>query len=161
MPAAPAQAFDLDDLPPRGKARLGGGLLQELVEARAFDLVGSPATLADQQNAMMGVAEVLAGGVGVAAFDLVQKAVVEKELQRAVDGRGSDRLVLLARQFLDDRIGPQGSGRIGEDRQDLAAQRGELQALLETGLLDLRRPVRLLIVVNIRVHRHSPRTRLQ
>ena len=40
----------------------------------------------------MGVAEMLARSKGVAALDLVQEAVLEEELERAIHGRRRDRL---------------------------------------------------------------------
>ena len=56
---------------------------------------------------MVRVTEVLAGRVGVAAFDLVNKAVVEEELQRPVDRRRRDLLALQPCKAIDDRIGAQ------------------------------------------------------
>ena len=97
MAAALTQTFDLHDLALRDEAHLGGGLLQQLVEARVLDFIRAPATPANQQDAVMVMAQMLAGRIGVAAFDFVQKAVFEKKLQSAIDGRRGDRLVLLAR----------------------------------------------------------------
>jgi len=104
--AVPAQAHKLDHLPVRGEAGAGGGFLQQAVELHVLDLVAASALLAQEQRAMMRVAQVLAMRVGVAALDLVDEAVLEKEIERAVDGRRRDGLALAARKLVDDRIGP-------------------------------------------------------
>ena len=59
---------------------------------------------------MMGVAEVLAGGVGVAALDLVDESMVEKKIERAVDRRRRDRFAFEPRELVD-RIGARGGLR--------------------------------------------------
>src|SRR5579872_6857456 len=79
-----AQPLDLDHLALRQEARLGRRFLQHLVETRAFDFIGSPAALANQQNALMAMADMLARGIGVAALDLVQEAVLQEKVQRAI-----------------------------------------------------------------------------
>ena len=44
----------------------------------------------------MGVTEVLAGRIGVAALDLVEKTVLEKKIEGAINGRRRDRLAFAA-----------------------------------------------------------------
>src|SRR5271154_512950 len=90
----------------------------------------------------MRVAEMFATRKRVAALDLVQKAVLEEELQRAIDGRRRDRLSLAFRERLDDRVGPERSGALAEDGQDVQPQRRHLQALARAGGAHLFRPVR-------------------
>jgi hypothetical protein len=97
MTTALAQPLDLDNLALSHEAHLGRGGLHKFVEIGVLDLVGTPAAPADQQDALMVVAEMRAGRVGVAAFDLVYEAVGEEEIQRAVDGRRRDRFMLRAR----------------------------------------------------------------
>ena len=75
-----------------------------------LDLVAAAAFLAQQQHALMGVAEMLARRIGVAALDLVQEAVLEEKLERAIDGRRRDRLAFLARQRVEDRVGAERGG---------------------------------------------------
>jgi len=76
----------------RLKAGAGSCLLQQTIELNVLDLVAPSAFLAQEQRAMMGVTEVLAGRIGVAAFDLVEKTVLEKKIEGAIDGRRRDRL---------------------------------------------------------------------
>ena len=76
----------------RRKAGARGRFLQQTVELDVLDLVAASALLAQEQRAMMRVAEVLAGRIGVAALDLVDEAVIEKEVERAINGRRGDRL---------------------------------------------------------------------
>ena len=92
----------------RGKAGAGGGFLQQTIELDVLDLVAPSALLAQEQRAVMRVTEVLAGRIGVAALDLVDEAVLEKKIERAIDGRRRDRLAFAARKLVDDRIGPKG-----------------------------------------------------
>ena len=91
-PAAFAQALDLDDLALGEEARLRGGRLQKRVEAGALDLVGAPAAAADQQDAVVIVAEMGARGIGVAALDLVKEAMGEEEFERAIAVGGATGL---------------------------------------------------------------------
>ncbi len=77
------------------------------VELDVLDLVAPSALLAEEQRAMMRVTKMLAGRIGVAALDLVDKAVLEKKIERAIDGRRRDGLALAPRKLVDDRIGPE------------------------------------------------------
>ena len=104
--AVPAEAHKLDHLPVRGEAGAGGRVLQQTVELHVLDLVAASALLAQEQRAMMGVTEMLAGRIGVAALDLVDEAVLEKKIEGAIDGRRRDRLAFAPRKLVDDRIGP-------------------------------------------------------
>ena len=65
-----------------------------------------------------------AGRVGVEALDLVHEAVLEKEIERPVDGRRRDRLAFAARHFLDDRIGAERRGAVAENVEHPPAQCG-------------------------------------
>lgn len=158
MPAAFAQPFHFDDLPLRHEPGLRCGFLNELVEAGVLHLIGASAALADQQDAMMVVAQMLAGRIDIAAFDFVQEAVLEEEIQRAIDRRRRDRLMLRARQFFDDRIGAQRGRRLREYRKNLLAQWRQLQAFVGAELRDLRGPrPSVFVVMFVRVHvpRHA------
>ena len=90
----------------RGKAGAGGRFLQQTVELDVLDFVAPSALFAQEQRAVMRVAEVLARRVGVAALDLVDEAVLEKKIERAIDGRRRDGLAFAPRELVDDRIGP-------------------------------------------------------
>ena len=92
----------------RDIAKPGVRFLQQTIELNVLDLVAPSAFLAQEQRAMMGVTEVLAGRIGVAALDLVEKTVLEKKIESAINGRRRDRLALATRQLVDDRIGPEG-----------------------------------------------------
>jgi hypothetical protein len=89
----------------------------------------------------MGVAEMLAGRVSVERLDLVDEAVVEEEVERAIDGRGRDLLAVPARQFLQDRIGAERGDAVAEDVEHPAPQRRELHFLAQAGEFDARRPI--------------------
>src|ERR1700729_3091509 len=110
-----------------------GCFLQQTIELDVLDLVAPSAFLAQEQRAMMGVAEVLAGRIGVAALDLVEKTVLEKKIERAINGRRRDRLALATRELIDDRIGSEGGGVFGQNRQHLPAEGGQMQALPRAG----------------------------
>ena len=90
----------------------------------------------------MRVAEMFARGKRVAALDLVQKAVLEEKLERAIDGRRRDRLALAFRERLDDRVGAERGGALAENGQDAQPQRRHLQTLARAGGAHLFRPVR-------------------
>ena len=90
----------------RRKAGARGGFLQQPINLHVLDLVAPSAFLAQEQRAVMGVTKMLAGRIGVAAFDLVNKPVLEKKIERAIDGRRRDRLAFTARKLVDNRIGP-------------------------------------------------------
>src|SRR5580693_5594297 len=96
-----------------------GCFLQQTVELDVLDLVAPSAFLAQEQRAVMGMTDVLAGRIGVAALDLVEKTVLEKKIECAINSRRRDRLALAARKLVDDRIGPEGGGAFSQNRQNL------------------------------------------
>lgn len=105
--AGRAKSLNFDHLPMRDEASAVGRLLDRAIEPGLVDLFAATALLAKEQNALVGMAEVGAGRVGVAAFDLVNEAVLQKELEGAIDGGRRDRLALEAAHLVDDRIGPE------------------------------------------------------
>src|ERR1700722_7339543 len=105
--AIPAQAHKLHHLPMRLKAGAGSSLPQQTVELYVLAFVAPFAPLAQQQRGMMCVPNMLAGRVGVATLDLVHKAVLEKKIERTIDGRRRDRFAFAPRKLVDDRIGPE------------------------------------------------------
>ena len=76
----------------RSKAGAGRRFLQQTIKLDVLDLVAPPALLAQEKRPMMGVTEVLARRVGVAALDLVEKTVLEKKIEGAINRRRRDRL---------------------------------------------------------------------
>src|ERR1700730_15297837 len=123
-----------------GEAGAGGCFLQQPINLDVLDLVAPSAFLAQEQRAVMGVTEVLAGRIGVAALDLVDEAVLKKKIEGAIDGRRRDRLAFAARKLVDDRIGPKWGRAFGQDGQNLSAERGQMQTLPATGALHLPLP---------------------
>ena len=111
-------------------------------DLRVFDLLAAAAGLADQQHAVMRVAEMLAGRVGVEGLDLVDEAVAEKEIERPVHGRRRRLLAFAARKLFEDRIGAERCDAVAEDVEHPPPQRRQLDALTEAGKLDPGRPAR-------------------
>jgi hypothetical protein len=74
----------------------------------------------------MVMADMLAWRIGIATFDLMQKAVLEKKFQRPVDGGRSHGLLLHPRHLVDDGIGTEWRRRLCENVQNLAPKCGQL-----------------------------------
>ena len=126
----------------RREAGALGGAGQQKRDLVVLDLVAAAAFLAQQQHALVGVADVLARRIGVAALDLVQEAVLEQELERAIDGRRRDRLAFLARQRVEDRVGAERGAAVAENVEHAASRRGQLQTLRRAGALHFGHPGR-------------------
>src|SRR5271170_848983 len=140
----------------RRKSGARGRLLQQAVEPYVFDFVASPALVAEQQNTVMGVAEVLAGRIGVAALDLVDESMIEKKIESAVDRRRRDRFAFEPRELVDDRIGAQGGGAFGQDRQNAPTKRGQMQTLPGANALHLLLPADGVALGATALHRRRP-----
>src|ERR1700722_5284675 len=89
---------------------------------------------------MMRVTQMLAGRIGIAALDLVDEAVLEEEVERAIDGRRRDRFALAPRELVDDRVGAERRRTFGQNGQNLAAQRGQMKTLPVAGAFHLPLP---------------------
>ena len=121
LSAVGAEARHFDHQPLGRKALRLRGAVDRRADALVLDLDAAPASLAAQQHAAMGVVEMRAGREHVAALDAVQKAVLDQEIERAIDRRRGDRLVLALGQRLDDRVGAERRGMFGQDRHHAGA----------------------------------------
>src|SRR5208337_4747254 len=72
-----AQAVRFRDDPPEDESDGRRRARNRAHHLGVLDLFASPAGLADEQHALVGVAEMLAGRIGVEALDLVHEATVE------------------------------------------------------------------------------------
>ena len=111
-----------------GEAGAGCCFLQQTIELDVLDLVASSALFAEKQRPVMRMPEMLARRIGVAALDLVEESIFEKEVERAIDGRRRDRLAFLPRELVDDRIGAEGGGAFSQDRENSRSTSGKRKA---------------------------------
>src|SRR5271169_24370 len=143
----------------RRKAGARGCFLQQTVELDVLNFVASSAFVAKQQHAVMGVADMLARRIGVPALDLVDESMVEQKLERPVNRRRRDLLAFAPRQLVDDRIGAQGGGAFGQNRQDAPAKRGQMQTLPRADAFHLLLPADGVLLRVTALHRSRPAPR--
>jgi hypothetical protein len=106
---------------------------------RLFDRWGSyfgdsPAAAANQELRRMQAAGGRAGDIGIEAFDPMNQAVLQQELQRSVNGDGSPCIPLSDAESADDIVGTDSAVTGGDDLEDATPVRRQsgiaLHALL-------------------------------
>lgn len=84
--------MQLDGLLARRKSLTTGDIGQEGVQFLAGLFVDGSALVAYQYDGLMGGLRLRATDKGIEAFDAMNQAMSQEEIQRAVDGRGIDRV---------------------------------------------------------------------
>ena len=95
-----AQALDLDHLALAPETRSLRGRAQELADLRTFDFLRFAASLANQQDAVVGMPRMLAGSISVMAFDLDRQPVLDQKIECPVDRRWRDRRLSCRRHLI-------------------------------------------------------------
>ncbi len=117
------------------------GHLQFLEDVRRIQLQHQSAGLADEECRRLALMGMRTGNKGIAALDLVDEPMRQKEIERAIDSdRGRPRPVL--RHALDDVIGADGGVAARHAIQDFAALPGQAGAAPLAGAFGPRQKIR-------------------
>src|SRR5690349_24567925 len=135
LAAVLAQAMDFQRLRLWPEAEGAGLRLDQFGDARIADFLGAGAVVADQERYLVRLCRMVAGNIGVDGFELVDEALLEQEIERAIDGRRRCVAVALA-QVIEQVIRLDRLARRGDQFQHFLAQRSQSQAALLAGLLD-------------------------
>ena len=122
-----AGAVDLHDALPRREAARRRHFLDQRLDVGAEKLVRAIAGLADEMKVPRMPVRVLEAEAALAEIDLARDAGLDHPLQRAVDGRPADAMVLALDQ-LDEIVGAQVSLLAEEHVDDQIALAGPLGA---------------------------------
>src|SRR5690349_7413125 len=135
LAAVLAQAVDFQRLRLRPEAEGARLRFDQFGHARIADFLGAGAVVADQEWYLVRLGRVVAGNVGVDGFELVDEALLEQEIERAIDRRRRRIAVALA-QVVEQVIRLDRLARRRDQFQYFLAQRSQPQAALLAGLLD-------------------------
>ena len=102
-------------------ARLGIELIVDIIQVQLLD---SPAMAADQQLKAVCMLGAGAGNIGVQRLDAMHKALLDQEIEGAVDGRGAGGSVLDG-QSVEEIVGLQAAAGPGDHFEHASSDRGE------------------------------------
>ena len=139
--AGGAGAFDFDGGVGGFEAGGVGDVAEGFGDALVLDLVDAAAVAADQELDGVVVADAfLAGDEGVEAFDAVDEAVLEEEVERAVDG-GGHGVVADGLEAVEHGVGADGALALEHDAEHVAADVGQFAAGRRAGCGGLGQPL--------------------
>lgn len=134
-----AAAFGFDGRLLDGEAVGAGGGFEGVLEGGVFELLDDAAIVADQELGGVGVVVQGAGDEGGEAFEAVDEAVFEQEVEGAVDG-GRGGPAAGGFELVEQIVGAEGAVGGQDEGQDLTAELGEACAPAFAqggGLIDL------------------------
>lgn len=124
-----AQPAQLDDLLVHFEAVRGRRGRKPFGELFTRDFERVAAALADEELALMRLADFAAGDECVARFDAMNEPMLDEKIERAIDGRGRHAATLRLERG-EQVVGADGLAGGGDERIDLAPQLRERQAVL-------------------------------
>ncbi len=119
------------------KMRGGRRLDEDLIDLGIVDFGRTAAARTDEQDAVMMMARIVAGNIGLLAFDFDDEAVFDEKIERTIDRRRRDGAAFDLGEMIHDLIGPDGLREISQNRDNLPPQWRQLQALRGADLFDL------------------------
>lgn len=120
-----------DDRPDVVEAGLARGLDQRAGKAIVVDMNGLPATVADQEDAIVAAAGMAVGDIGVGAFDSAGKVGADEQVEDPIDAVRGHALAPLGRDAFSDVVSGSRAVAFGQCGEDIGAHLGPLLARLD------------------------------
>lgn len=128
--ALAAGPTNLDQRTRRREARTACGIANAPRQAVVIDMDGLPATVADEEDAVVQAPGMLVRNIGIRTFDAAREIGVHEEIENSIDAVRRDTALLLFRNLFGDVIGTRRLAEARERVKHRGPHIGPLLALL-------------------------------